>query len=121
MNLTPLKLIVLVARNGLLLSKPAAGDLCRRAATKLLGFSAALVLSVWAFGGGVSAQTAQVQPNMEQTTGTPGSPSATTTIDGRYLPAPPQPFNGDIQLNATQSKPYWPATVVPPRSPMPTV
>ena len=27
--------------------------------------------------------------NAQQTTGTPGSPSATTTIDGRYLPAPP--------------------------------
>ena len=51
----------------------------------------------------------------QQTTGTPGSPSATTTIDGRYLPAPPQPFNGDIQLNAAQSKPYWSATVVPPK------
>ena len=25
------------------------------------------------------------------TTGTPGSPNATTTIDGRYLPPPPQP------------------------------
>ena len=25
----------------------------------------------------------------QQTTGTPGSPDATTTIDGRYLPAPP--------------------------------
>ncbi len=28
----------------------------------------------------------------QQTTGVPGSPDATTTIDGRYLPAPPQPF-----------------------------
>ena len=25
----------------------------------------------------------------QQTTGTPGSPSATTTIDGKYLPNPP--------------------------------
>jgi hypothetical protein len=29
----------------------------------------------------------------QQVTGTPGSPSATTTIDGKYLPAPPQPFD----------------------------
>ncbi len=114
MNPIPLKLLCRVARSGLLLCKSAAGDLCRRAAMNLLGFSAALALSVWALGG-VSAQTAQVQPNMEQTTGAPGSPSATTTIDGRYLPAPPQPFKGDIQLNAAQSKPYWPATVVPPK------
>ena len=34
----------------------------------------------------------------QQTTGTPGSPNATTTIDGRYLPPPPQPFQGDINL-----------------------
>jgi arylsulfatase A-like enzyme len=45
----------------------------------------------------------------------PGSPAATTTIDGRYLPPPPQPFKGEINLNAYQSKPYWPARVVPPR------
>src|SRR5262249_47926769 len=35
-----------------------------------------------------------------QTTGTPGSPDATTTIDGRYIPPPPQKFQGDIKLNA---------------------
>jgi len=44
----------------------------------------------------------------------PGSPSATTTIDGRYLPNPPGPFGGEINVNATQSKPYWPPRVVPP-------
>jgi hypothetical protein len=27
-------------------------------------------------------------------TGTPGSPDATTTINGRYLPSPAQPFRG---------------------------
>ena len=51
----------------------------------------------------------------QQTTGTPGSPDATTTIDGKYLPAPPQKFEGDIQLNALQSRPSWPARVVPPK------
>ncbi len=50
-----------------------------------------------------------------QTTGIPGSPGATTTIDGRYLPPPPQQFHGDIQPNAYQSKPYWPALVTPPK------
>jgi len=44
----------------------------------------------------------------------PGSPSATTTIDGRYLPNPPGPFEGEINVNAMQSKPYWPPRVVPP-------
>jgi len=50
-----------------------------------------------------------------ETTGTPGSPDATTTIDGRYIPPPPQPFQGQIELNALQSKPAWPARVVPPK------
>lgn len=51
----------------------------------------------------------------QQITGTPGSPGATTTIDGRYLPNPSQPFRGDINPNAVQSKPYWPALTVPPK------
>ncbi|AFM25183.1 arylsulfatase [Desulfomonile tiedjei] len=51
----------------------------------------------------------------QQITGTPGSPDATTTIDGRYLPSPPQPFRGRIELNAAQSKPAWPMRVVPPK------
>lgn len=51
----------------------------------------------------------------QQTTGVAGSPGATTTIDGRYLPNPPQPFKGEINPNAVQSKPYWPALVAPPK------
>ena len=51
----------------------------------------------------------------QQITGTPGSPSATTTIDGKYLPPPPASFGGTINLNAQQSKPFWPPTVVPPK------
>jgi arylsulfatase A-like enzyme len=50
-----------------------------------------------------------------EVSGTPGSPTATTTIDGRYLPNPPAPFGGEINLNASQSKPYWPPRVVPPK------
>ena len=51
----------------------------------------------------------------QQVTGAPGSPSATTTIDGRYLPPPPPTFGGEIDLSAKDSKPYWPPTVVPPK------
>lgn len=51
----------------------------------------------------------------QQISGTPGSPSATMTIDGRYLPPPPPKFGGEINLQASQSKPYWPARVVPPQ------
>jgi arylsulfatase A-like enzyme len=50
----------------------------------------------------------------QQIEGTPGSPSATTTIDGRYLPPVPVPFGGQIGLGAADSTPYWPPTVVPP-------
>src|SRR5262245_50937458 len=51
----------------------------------------------------------------QRITGTPGAPDATTTIDGRYVPMAPQPFRGQINLNALQSTPYWPARVVPPK------
>ena len=50
-----------------------------------------------------------------QTSGTPGSPSATTTIDGRYLPPPNPKFGGVINMSAKDSKPYWPPRVVPPK------
>ena len=52
----------------------------------------------------------------QQISGTPGSPSATTTIDGKYLPPPPSKFGGEINLQASQSKPYWPPQVVPPQA-----
>jgi len=45
----------------------------------------------------------------------PGSPAATTTIDGSQLPPTPPKFGGVIKRNALQSKPYWPARVVPPK------
>jgi arylsulfatase len=50
-----------------------------------------------------------------QTTGVPGSPSATTTIDGKQLPPPDPKFGGVIKESAVDSKPYWPPTVVPPK------
>jgi arylsulfatase A-like enzyme len=51
----------------------------------------------------------------QQITGTPGSPEATTTVEGNQLPPPPQPFRGKIERNAAQSTPYWPMRVVPPK------
>jgi arylsulfatase A-like enzyme len=50
-----------------------------------------------------------------QTTGTPGSPSATTTISGKQLPAPDPKFGGVIKNDALQSKPWWAPRVVPPK------
>jgi arylsulfatase len=51
----------------------------------------------------------------QEITGTPGSPSATTTVDGKYLPNPPPAFGGEINLSAKDSKPYWPPQIVPPK------
>jgi arylsulfatase len=47
--------------------------------------------------------------------GAPGSPSATTTIDGKQLPAPPQKFQGKIGRTTDQSTTYWPARIMPPK------
>ena len=51
----------------------------------------------------------------QQASGAPGSPSATTTINGEQIPPAPQKFEGKIERNAAQSKPFWPARVVPPK------
>src|SRR2546428_126669 len=56
-----------------------------------------------------------VTVNAQQITGIPGSPSATTTIDGRQIPPPPAPFGGVTNLNALDSTPYWQPQVVPPK------
>ncbi len=50
----------------------------------------------------------------QQTTGKPGSPSATTTIDGKRLPAPDPAFGGVIKDGALQSTPWWAPRIVPP-------
>ena len=76
--------------------------------SRLVSFISAIAVTL----AGVAPVAAQ--QNM-QITGAPGSPNATTTIDGRYLPPPPHPFQGQIELNAAQSKPAWPARVVPPK------
>jgi arylsulfatase A-like enzyme len=51
----------------------------------------------------------------QQITGTPGSNSATTTIEGNQLPPEPPKFGGVIKEDAKDSKPYWPPSVVPPK------
>ena len=38
----------------------------------------------------------------QRTSGTPGSPGATTTIDGKYLSPPPPKFGGEINLQASR-------------------
>ncbi len=49
------------------------------------------------------------------TTGTPGLPGATTTIDGKQLPPPDPKFGGVIGQTASESKSWWAPRVVPPK------
>jgi len=49
-----------------------------------------------------------------ETSGVPGSPSATTTISGKQLPAPDPKFGGVIKQDALQSKAWWAPRIVPP-------
>ena len=51
----------------------------------------------------------------QQTTGTPGAPGATTTIDGKQIPQPPPEFGGVINEKASDSKAWWAPRVVPPK------
>ena len=51
----------------------------------------------------------------QQVTGVPGSPEATTTIDGKQLPPPAPQFGGVIKEKASESKAWWPPRVVPPK------
>jgi hypothetical protein len=88
--------------------------------TSHLLFSVAGILAIgcvsaWAQTATTVAPATVIGAESRETTGAPGSPDATVTIDGRYLPPPPQPFKGNIELNAPQSKPAWPARVVPPQ------
>ncbi len=58
---------------------------------------------------------ATTSANAQQVTGTPGSPSATTSIDGKQIPPPPPKFGGVIKEDAKDSTPWWPPRVVPPK------
>jgi arylsulfatase len=51
----------------------------------------------------------------QQVTGVPGSPNATTTIDGKQLPPPDPKFGGEIRDDAMASKPWWAPRVTPPK------
>ena len=70
----------------------------------------AMMVFPLAFGGLASTQTMA-----QQITGTPGSPSATMTLDGKQLPPEPPKFGGEIKEDAKDSRPYWPPSVVPPK------
>jgi arylsulfatase len=73
--------------------------------------------------GGITAILASVLAPMlaivpvaaQQTTGTVGSPSATTTVPGNQLPAPVPKFGGVIKETLEGSKTWWPPRIVPPK------
>src|SRR6266513_6125420 len=76
--------------------------------------SARLIL----LGGMLTAATTAASPSaraQSQTTGTPGSPGATTTSSGKQLPPPDPKFGGVIKNDALQSKPWWAPRIVPPK------
>ena len=53
--------------------------------------------------------------NAQQVTGTLGQADATTTINGKQIPPPPPKFGGVIKELATDSTPWWPPRIVPPK------
>jgi len=63
----------------------------------------------------VAASLAVAPVAAQQVTGELGSPSATITIDGTQLPAPPPKFGGVIKETLEGSKTWWPPRVVPPK------
>jgi arylsulfatase len=56
-----------------------------------------------------------VQAKSPEVTGELGSPSATTTISGKQLPAPDPAFGGVIKKGALESTPWWAPRIVPPK------
>ena len=76
-----------------------------RLRNKPVSFFTAVLIGLFCSAPALSAQ---------QVTGTPGSPSATTTIDGKQLPVPQPKFGGVIKDGALQSTPWWAPRIVPP-------
>lgn len=52
-----------------------------------------------------------------EVTGTLGAPDATTTIDGKQLPALPLEFGGKIEHDALKSTPWWAPRIMPKDAP----
>jgi arylsulfatase len=73
------------------------------------------VLSASTALGVASCVTASAANTEVETTGTPGSPAATTTIGGKQLPPPDPKFGGVIKDDALTSKAWWAPRIVPPK------
>ena len=66
-------------------------------------------------GAAIAMTTATVPGLAQEISGVPGSPSATTTIDGKQIPMPDPKFGGVINENSMESKAWWAPRVVPPK------
>src|SRR6478672_5089930 len=75
----------------------------RKAALHQLAIGAAIILAAPAYS------------FAQQISGTPGSPGATATIDGKQLPPPAPKFGGVIKEKASESQAWWAPRVVPPK------
>ena len=64
---------------------------------------------------GVALTLYSLPGGAQQVSGKLGSPGATTTISGKQLPPPDPKFGGVIKEKATDSTPWWPPRVVPPK------
>jgi arylsulfatase len=71
-----------------------------------------LAMLVWA--SSLASATAIAQQT-SQTAAPIGAPGATTTIPGNQLPPPDPKFGGVIKDKASESTPWWPPRVVPPK------
>src|ERR1700687_2267754 len=80
----------------------------KRGSTEIRGLAAMVALLL-------GAALATAPAAAQQITGTPGSPDATMTLDGKQLPPPPMKFGGVIKDDAAQSKRCCPPRVVPPK------
>ncbi|MGB9437872.1 MAG: arylsulfatase [Desulfobacterales bacterium] len=63
----------------------------------------------------IAVAFAALPTRAQEITGELGSPSATTTISGKQLPAPDPPFGGVIKDDALKSTPWWAPAIVPPK------
>ncbi len=73
-------------------------------------------MALWAIPAFIMVFMLSIAPAVaQQVTGELGSPSATTTINGKQLPAPDPPFGGEIKHDALQSKYWWAPRIVPPK------
>ncbi len=63
----------------------------------------------------IAATLAVTPASAQVVTGVLGEPTATITLPGNQLPAPPPKFGGVIKESAKNSTPWWPPRVVPPK------